>query len=718
MAIDTVLNPVGMARKLSVDQLTQAIQNGTIPPYVGIPVLQDKIATERRLRAGAAQQQPNQPPIAQQVMQEAQGLAGLQSNLPTQYAGGGIVAFANGGAASMAKMLLGDDEEADDDYTNAVMEAMESIEALRDRASRLQDRGFEMPEAAMPQERGISVPMMSTTESKEGVTVKTGEEPARSVEHRTSSVTKPAGIDQLLAMVEQKESGGRRYDSQGRLLTSPKGAMGEMQVMPGTARDPGFGIRPAREGDPEDIARVGREYFARMLDRYSDPKIAAVAYNWGPGNTDRWLASGADPRKLPEETRKYIQGFAQGGIASFQNGGYSSIFDMAPEEIKERARRLLRMEAARSTFSAAPAAAPAAAPSAAAAPAERSLLSRLGYGIGDFLGSTVKSPLSRGVGLAGLFTPSTTNEGEQAELARRRAMPPTIDVPAGQLLREFPAVPPEPGVPRMPPGGSAAQTYRHTSGPALGEAQAYEAGREFTVGIPEEDEAVRANIAALASQKPEGTAPAAKEPSEQADGFAELRKYIQGGREELKKQKEVDNYMALLQAGLGMLGGTSPFAAANIGRGAAQGIQAYQEAARGRAAEEKALLSAQLGLERYGALGALQKEQMLTRKQLSEAETQRKKEADVARAEQGKASLEERRRKNIGDQLNEIKRLVQQQALAQYKGTILPEQKDQIFAQAEADLLKMPEYRKLYQQYYGFEPAGPRGTTLQWNQLK
>jgi hypothetical protein len=48
---------------------------------------------------------------------------------------------------------------------------------------------------------------------------------------------------------------------------------------------------------------------------------------------------------------------------------------------------------------------------------------------------------------------------------------------------------------------------------------------------------------------------------------------------EAKSQKEIDKYMALLQAGFGMLGGTSRIAAENIGRGAILGSQAYQEAA-------------------------------------------------------------------------------------------------------------------------------------------
>ena len=133
--------------------------------------------------------------------------------------------------------------------------------------------------------------------------------------------------DTMLKMIEQKESGGRRYDKEGRLLTSPKGAQGEMQVMPSTARNPGFGIRPAKEGDAEDLARVGRDFYTKMLERYGDPKVAAIAYNMGPGATDKWLMAGADPARLPDETRRYAQGFAKGGIAHFQSGGDTLLDD-------------------------------------------------------------------------------------------------------------------------------------------------------------------------------------------------------------------------------------------------------------------------------------------------------------------------------------------------------------------------------------------------------
>lgn len=86
---------------------------------------------------------------------------------------------------------------------------------------------------------------------------------------------------------------------------SPKGAIGPMQTMPDTLKDPGFGVAPAKDNSPAELTRVGNDYADAMVSKYGNQTIAAIAYNWGPGNTDKWLAAGGDVSKLPAETRKY-----------------------------------------------------------------------------------------------------------------------------------------------------------------------------------------------------------------------------------------------------------------------------------------------------------------------------------------------------------------------------------------------------------------------------
>ena len=115
-------------------------------------------------------------------------------------------------------------------------------------------------------------------------------------------------FEELVAAVKQAESRGKRYKDDGKTLTtSSKGALGEMQVMPKTILDPGFGVVPAKDKSPDEIARVGRDYLQAMKQKYGDTEKALIAYNWGPGSTDKWIAAGAKPEALPQETKTYVE---------------------------------------------------------------------------------------------------------------------------------------------------------------------------------------------------------------------------------------------------------------------------------------------------------------------------------------------------------------------------------------------------------------------------
>lgn len=90
-------------------------------------------------------------------------------------------------------------------------------------------------------------------------------------------------VAQLLPHVIQQESGGNPN------AVSPKGARGLMQVMPATAQDPGFGVRPLQGNSPEENVRFGRDYLTAMVNRYPGrPDLALAAYNAGPGVADKF----------------------------------------------------------------------------------------------------------------------------------------------------------------------------------------------------------------------------------------------------------------------------------------------------------------------------------------------------------------------------------------------------------------------------------------------
>jgi len=151
----------------------------------------------------------------------------------------------------------------------------------------------------------------------------TREELARLVELQAAR----QGVDPALARaVAHQESG---FDPAAR---SPKGALGVMQLMPGTAKDLGV--------DPLDVSQNiagGVKYLAQLSQRYGgDRERTLAAYNAGPGAVEKFRGVPPFP-----ETRGYVATILRTlGPAEAEAADLSSADATRLEALKaERARR-------------------------------------------------------------------------------------------------------------------------------------------------------------------------------------------------------------------------------------------------------------------------------------------------------------------------------------------------------------------------------------------
>lgn len=148
----------------------------------------------------------------------------------------------------------------------------------------------------------------------------------------------------MFGAVQNVESGGNPN------AVSSAGAIGPMQTMPSTLSDPGFSVMPARDNSPQEQQRVGNDYLGAMFQRYQDPKLALMAYNWGPGHVDKLVNGQLSPNQIPAETQVYPDKVMAVGKQYAQNQDMQTDTQIDPKQketellLKARARLRLQSE--------------------------------------------------------------------------------------------------------------------------------------------------------------------------------------------------------------------------------------------------------------------------------------------------------------------------------------------------------------------------------------
>jgi CobQ-like glutamine amidotransferase family enzyme len=488
--------------KLPQAMIMQMAQKNQIAKEMLAPILARKAELADAFARQNALQNVNkaQPTVIEQIMaknaqseqpkmpeQESAGISELP--IPDrEYAGGGIIAFEEGGDVEEEDLEY---EMARDDRDMNIGSSIDEIYNLARYGSR--DTPVERPSSEDEPDRSYKAYEGSGVRYREPVPAGA----SKGIEPRKESTEE--GLARLRAAIMQKESGGRRYDKEGRLLTSPKGAEGEMQVMPATARDPGFGIKPARNNSPDELRRVGDEYVAALLNRYRDPTLVMIAYNMGPGATDKWLVAGADPRKLPKETQNYIKNVslaAGGEVKRFQYGGLNSEFGLSESNDEMDELRLEELKKAKQL-----------------------------------------------------------REAQDKNEFLREAAPQLVDKSI-----------PERAAPKV-------------------------AAKEETPKDKKETPDLQKTFEDFVRQQ---------QANPERSVFEDRIARNQEQREEIKKSAAEDRNLALLAAGLGILGGSSRNASVNIGQGALKGVEFLGASKARRASELNALSNAELKAMYYG----------------------------------------------------------------------------------------------------------------------
>ena len=284
-------------------------QDNSLPMAVAMSAKQMRDKQATALKGAQAKAQGAQPSVRDKMVAQGaqQQMAGLdQLPAPTMEgmgdvamgAGGGLVSFAKGGF----NVFDEDDEDAEDDD-------FAELEAMSARYGDLGGLGAGIMAVANPKAAKYS---SLTSFAKPAAAA--GPVASNFKDIAAEAAKKHGASWDLVQHVMHKETGGHKDPAN---AVSKAGATGVMQLMPRTAKE--LGVQNIT--DPYENIHGGVRYLAQLEQKYKDPKLAAMAYNWGPGNVDKWLKRGKNEKAVPKETRMYVASLAGGGIVGLTGGG-------------------------------------------------------------------------------------------------------------------------------------------------------------------------------------------------------------------------------------------------------------------------------------------------------------------------------------------------------------------------------------------------------------
>jgi hypothetical protein len=241
----------------SAQAIDRSTKNGLIDDIVGLAALQEKNKETKERQAQAAMAQGTPPTVKDQIIAEAQQLQGIDnvpSNLPTEYAGGGIVAFQEGGS-TMSGFDIGNDPAA-----LALDEIRRRDAEKRSYASML---GYTKPEAA-PAEAAAPAAKPDT-----GIRILPNEpKAAPSIMNAPAAAATPAkdtgmdsgGIDELIrqSIGDIRTSGQASKDArkEAKLMAMLQAGLGIMSGTSPYAAANVKGALPALQGYQEEMRGI------------------------------------------------------------------------------------------------------------------------------------------------------------------------------------------------------------------------------------------------------------------------------------------------------------------------------------------------------------------------------------------------------------------------------------------------------------------------------